>query len=155
MKTKNSPTKKVPLLYGEKFLFCSGVLQNSLHLVYISFHDSKKYPSIIRWKIQVLLMCFERKFTNYFIKTKILTVFIDEDSLPVALFLQLTKKFVLVVEIWYTCICIIVSIRWYKTYRYIKLIVWFAEKAGKIVLWKNMIISLREIFFISCCVEDK
>ena len=39
-------------------------------------------------------MCFERKFTNYFIKTKILTVFIDEDSLPVALFLQLTKKFV-------------------------------------------------------------
>ena len=32
-------------------------------------------------------MCFERKFTNYFIKTKIFTVFIDEDSLPVALFL--------------------------------------------------------------------
>ena len=44
-------------------------------------------------------MCFERKFTNDFIKAKILTVFIDEDSLPVALFLQLTKKFVLVVEI--------------------------------------------------------
>lgn len=44
-------------------------------------------------------MCFERKFTNYFIKTKILTVFIDEDSLPVTLFPQLTKKFVLFVEI--------------------------------------------------------
>lgn len=37
-------------------------------------------------------MCFERKFTNYFIKTKILIVFIDEDSLPVPLFLQLTKN---------------------------------------------------------------
>jgi len=59
----------------------------------------EKYPSIIRRKIQALLMCFERKFTNYFIKTKILTVFIDEDSLPVPLFVQLTKKFVLVVEI--------------------------------------------------------
>ena len=44
-------------------------------------------------------MCFEGKFTNYFIKTKILTVFIDEDSLPVPLFVRLTKKFVLVVEI--------------------------------------------------------
>ena len=44
-------------------------------------------------------MCFERYFTNYFLKTKILTAFIDEDSLPVPLFVQLTKKFVLVVEI--------------------------------------------------------
>ena len=44
-------------------------------------------------------MCFERKFTNYFLKTKILTVFIGEDYLPVPLFVQLTKKFVLVVEI--------------------------------------------------------
>jgi len=44
-------------------------------------------------------MCFEGKFTIYFIKTKILTVFIDEDLLPVPLFVQLTKKFVLVVEI--------------------------------------------------------
>ena len=41
-------------------------------------------------------MCFERKFTIYFIKTKILTVFIDEGSLPVPLFVQLTKKFVFV-----------------------------------------------------------
>ena len=96
---KISPTKKVPLLYREKSQFCSGVFQNFSHLVYISFHLNKKYPSIIRRKIQVLLMCFERKFTNYFIKTKIPTVFIDEDSLPVPLFVQLTKKFVLVVEI--------------------------------------------------------
>ena len=44
-------------------------------------------------------MCFEIKFTNYFIKTKILTVFIGEDYLPVPIFLQLTKKIVLVVEI--------------------------------------------------------
>lgn len=44
-------------------------------------------------------MCFERKFTNYFRKTKILTVFIDENLLPVPLFVQLTKKFVLVVKI--------------------------------------------------------
>lgn len=41
-------------------------------------------------------MCFERKFTNDFIKAKILTVFIDEDLLPVPLFVQLTKKFVFV-----------------------------------------------------------
>jgi len=68
----------------------------------------EKYPSIIRRKNSVLLMCFEIKFTNYFIKTKILTVFVEEDSLPVPLeedslpvplFVQLTKKFVLVVEI--------------------------------------------------------
>ena len=39
-------------------------------------------------------MCFERKFTNYFRKTKILTVFIDEDSLPVPLFVPLSKIFV-------------------------------------------------------------
>lgn len=44
-------------------------------------------------------MCSERKFTNYFIKTKILTFLIDEDLLPVPLFVQLTKKFVLVVKI--------------------------------------------------------
>lgn len=44
-------------------------------------------------------MCFEIKFTIIFYKTKILTVFIDEDSLPVPLFVRLTKKFVLVVEI--------------------------------------------------------
>lgn len=42
--------------------------------------------------MQALLMCFERKFTNYFIKTKILTAFIDEDSLPVPLCIRLTKS---------------------------------------------------------------
>jgi len=41
-------------------------------------------------------MCFERKFTNDFIKTKILTVFIDEDSFPVPLFVPLSKIFVFV-----------------------------------------------------------
>ena len=45
MKTKKkTPFKKLPLLYGEKSPFCSGVFQNSLHLVYISFHHSKKIP---------------------------------------------------------------------------------------------------------------
>lgn len=63
---KKNTIKKLPLLYGEKFPFCSGVLQNSLHLVYICFHHSKKYPSIIQRKNWILLMCFERKFTNYF-----------------------------------------------------------------------------------------
>lgn len=33
--------KKHPLLYGEKFPFCSGVFQNSLHLVYIWFYYKK------------------------------------------------------------------------------------------------------------------
>lgn len=32
---KKRHRSKPPLLYGEKFPFCSGVLQNSLHLVYI------------------------------------------------------------------------------------------------------------------------
>ena len=36
VKTKiKTQFKKLPLLYGEKFPFCSGVFQNSLHLVYI------------------------------------------------------------------------------------------------------------------------
>jgi len=61
-----------------------------------NFTTAKKYPYIIRRIIQVLLMCFEREFTNYFIKTKILTVFIDEDSLPVPLFVPLSKIFVFV-----------------------------------------------------------
>ena len=38
-----------------------------------------------------MLMCFERKFTNYFIKTKSLTVFTDEDSLPVVAFMVRTS----------------------------------------------------------------
>ena len=57
---RKTPFKKLPLLYGEKFQFCSGVFQNSLHLVYIWFHHNKKYPSIIQRKIQVLLMCFQK-----------------------------------------------------------------------------------------------
>ena len=62
VKTKKEKAlrKKLPLLYREKSPFCSGVLQNSLHLVYICFHHNKKYPSIIQRKIQVLLMCFEK-----------------------------------------------------------------------------------------------
>lgn len=44
--------------------------------------------------MQVLLMCFERKFTNYFIKTKILTAFIDENSLPV-MFLPVVPLYLL------------------------------------------------------------
>ena len=32
---RKTPFKKFLLLYGEKFPFCSGVFQNSLHLVYI------------------------------------------------------------------------------------------------------------------------
>jgi len=34
----------------------------------------EKSPSTIRRKIPILFECFERKFTNYFRKTKILTV---------------------------------------------------------------------------------
>ena len=96
---KNTPIKK-SLYYTEKnFNFVRVFFKILYTLFTFNFTIAKKYPSIIRRKIQVLLMCFERKFTNYFIKTKILTVFIDEDSLPVPLFVQLTKKFVLVVEI--------------------------------------------------------
>lgn len=96
---KNSLIKK-SLYYTEKNSRFVRVFFKILYTLFtFNFTIAKKYPSIIRRKIQVLLMCFERKFTNYFIKTKILTVFIDEDSLPVPLFVQLTKKFVLVVEI--------------------------------------------------------
>ena len=33
-------------------------------------------------------MCFEIKFTNYFIKTKILTVFIDEDFVDINIYIN-------------------------------------------------------------------
>jgi len=96
---KNSLIKK-SLYYTEKnFHFVRVFFKNLYTLFTFNFTIAKKYPSIIRRKIRVLLMCFERKFTNYFIKTKILTFFIDEDSLPVPLFVRLTKKFVLVVKI--------------------------------------------------------
>jgi hypothetical protein len=86
LKTKNSPMKK-SLYYTEKNFNFVRVFFKILYILFtFDFTTAKKYPSIIRRKIQVLLMCFEGKFTNYFIKTKILTVFIDEDSLPVPLF---------------------------------------------------------------------
>ena len=65
---RKTPFKKLPLLYGEKSPFCSGVLQNSLHLVYIWFHHNKKYPSIIRKKIQVFVDVFSEKIFNIVLK---------------------------------------------------------------------------------------
>ncbi len=44
MQKEKRLSKKLPLLYGEKFPFCSGVFQNSLHLVYICFRHNKKIP---------------------------------------------------------------------------------------------------------------
>ena len=96
---KNSPHEKKSLYYTEKNFHFVRVFFKILYTLFTFNFTIEKYPSIIQRKIQVLLMCFERKFTNYFIKTKILTFLIDEDSLPVPLFVQLTKKFVLVVEI--------------------------------------------------------
>ncbi len=74
MKTKNSPIKK-SLYYTEKnFNFVRVFFKNLYTLFTFDFTITKEYPSIIRRKNSVLLMCFEIKFTNYFIKTKILTV---------------------------------------------------------------------------------
>ena len=67
---KKTPFKKLPLLYREKFPFCSGVFQNSLRRVYILFHHNKKYPSIIQRKIQVLLMCFQKNLQIIFTQKK-------------------------------------------------------------------------------------
>ena len=53
---------------------------------------AKKYPSIIQRKIQVLLMCFERKFTNYFIKTKVLKVLRIEKPTGFAGWLKIRSK---------------------------------------------------------------
>ena len=84
---------KKSLYYTEKnFNFVRVFFKILYTLFTFHFTIAKKYPSIIQRKIQVLLMCFERKFTNYFIKTKILTFFIDEDSLPAPLLVQLTKN---------------------------------------------------------------
>ena len=94
---KEKALRKNSLYYTEKNSRFVRVFCKILYTLFtFHFTIAKKYPSITRRKNSVLLMCFERKFTNYFIKTKILTVFVDEDSLPVALFLQLTKKFVFV-----------------------------------------------------------
>lgn len=98
MKTKNLSIKK-SLYYTEKNFNFVRVFCKNLYTLFTFDFTTEKIPSIIQRKFQVLLMCFERKFTNYFIKTKILTFFIDEDLLPVPLFVQLTKKFVLVAEI--------------------------------------------------------
>ena len=96
-KRKKFHPRKKSLYYTEKNPHFVRVFCKIFYTLFtFNFTIAKKYPSIIRRKIQVLLMCFERKFTNYFIKIKILTVFIDDDSLPVPLFVQLTKKFVFV-----------------------------------------------------------
>ena len=74
MKTKNSLIKK-SLYYTEKNFHFVRVFCKILYTLFtFNFTITKEYLSIIQRKIQVLLMCFERKFTNYFIKTKILTV---------------------------------------------------------------------------------
>lgn len=63
------------LYYTEKNLNFVRVFFKILYTLFtFEFMTAKKYPSIIRRKIQVLLMCFERKFTNYFRKTKIFAV---------------------------------------------------------------------------------
>ena len=67
MKTKKkTPFKKLPLLYREKFPFCSGVFQNSLHLVYICFHHSKKIPLYNTEKNSSFVDVFSEKIINYF-----------------------------------------------------------------------------------------
>ena len=91
MKTKNSLIKK-SLYYTEKNSHFVRVFCKILYTLFtFVFIITKEDPSIIRRKIQVLLMCFVRKFTNYFIKTKILTVFIDEDLLPIVAFMVRTS----------------------------------------------------------------
>ena len=71
---KNSLIKK-SLYYTEKnFNFVRVFFKILYTLFTFDFTIAKKYPSIIQRKIRVLSMCFERKFTSYFFKTKILTV---------------------------------------------------------------------------------
>ena len=74
MKTKIHLRKK-SLYYTEKNFNYVRVFFKIIYTLFtIDFTITKKYPSIIRRKNSVLLMCFERKFTNYFIKIKTLTV---------------------------------------------------------------------------------
>ena len=88
MKTKTHPRKK-SLYYTEKNFHFVRVFFKILYILFtFHFTIAKKYPSIIRRKIQVLLMCFEGKFTNYFRKTKILTVFIDEDFVDINIYIN-------------------------------------------------------------------
>ena len=62
--------KKVPLLYGEKSSFCSGVFQNSLHLVYIWFHHNKRIPLYNTEKNSSFVDVFWKKIYNLFYKNK-------------------------------------------------------------------------------------
>ena len=73
MKTKNSPTKK-SLYYTEKNFNFVRVFFKNLYTLFTFSFTIEKIPLYIRRKNSVLLMCFERKFTIYVIKTKILTV---------------------------------------------------------------------------------
>ena len=67
MENKKFPHEKKPLYYTEKkFNFVRVFFKNLYTLFTFDFTTAKKRPSIIQRKIQVLLMCFERKFTNYF-----------------------------------------------------------------------------------------
>ena len=55
----------------------------SVHLVYIWFHLNKKIPLYNTEKNSSFVDMFWNKIYKLFYKNKILTVFIDEDSLPV------------------------------------------------------------------------
>ena len=55
------------LYYTEKnSRFVRVFFKNFYTLFTFDFTTAKKYPSIILRKIQVLLMCFQKKFINYF-----------------------------------------------------------------------------------------
>ena len=59
--------EKNSLYYTEKNPHFVRVFFKILYTLFtFNFTLAKKYPSIIQRKIWVLLMCFERKFTNYF-----------------------------------------------------------------------------------------
>ena len=60
--------KKLPLLYGEKSSFCSGVFRNSLHLVYIWFcykkiplYNTEKNSSFVDVFLEKIYKLFSRK----------------------------------------------------------------------------------------------
>ena len=58
---------KISFYYTEKnFNFVRVFFKILYTLFTIDFIITKKYPSLIRKKIQVLLMCFQKKFINYF-----------------------------------------------------------------------------------------
>jgi len=90
LKTKTHPTKKVPLLYGEKFPFCSGVFQNSLHLVYISFHH-RKIPLYNTEKNLSFVDVFLEKIINYFNAKRGSPQIVGRTSLILATYRNLRK----------------------------------------------------------------